>query len=120
VYRTDARRRGRLVIETAESERVPQAEVLGVLSAPVTDEGLSKRDFDEVERRLRGRDQRRMKACRREIGLMSPTPVREAVHLYAERHTANDLERIMGRSQKKDTTLDHLPATTKASVALER
>ena len=64
----------------------------------------------------------RTKACRRESGLASPAPVREAVHLYAERHTANDLDRIMGRSQKKDTTLDHLPAATvtKASVALER
>ena len=47
---------------------------------------------------------------------------RDAVHFYAERYTANDLERIMGRSQKKDTTLDHLPAATvtKASVELER
>ena len=33
---------------------------------------------------------------------------------------ANDLERIMGRSHKKDTTLDHLPAAMKTSVALER
>ena len=45
--------RGRLVIEAAESERVPQAEVLGVLRALVADEGLSKRDFDDLERRLR-------------------------------------------------------------------
>jgi hypothetical protein len=45
--------RGRLVIEAAESERVPQAEVLGVLGALVADEGLSKRDFDDLERRLR-------------------------------------------------------------------
>ena len=45
--------RGRLVIEVAESERVPQAEVLGVLGALVADEGLSKRDFDDLERRLR-------------------------------------------------------------------
>jgi len=44
---------GRLVIEAAESERVPQAEVLGVLSALVADEGLSKRDLDDLERRLR-------------------------------------------------------------------
>ena len=44
---------GRLVIEAAESERVPQAEVLGVLGALVADEGLSKRDFDDLERRLR-------------------------------------------------------------------
>jgi hypothetical protein len=45
--------RGRLVIEAAESERVPQAEVLGVLGALVADDGLSKRDFDDLERRLR-------------------------------------------------------------------
>lgn len=45
--------RGRLVIEAAESERVPQAKVLGVLGALVADEGLSKRDFDDLERRLR-------------------------------------------------------------------
>jgi len=45
--------RGRLVIEAAESDRVPQAEVLGVLGALVADEGLSKRDFDDLERRLR-------------------------------------------------------------------
>jgi hypothetical protein len=45
--------RGRLVIEAAKSERVPQAEVLGVLSALVADEGLSKRDLDDLERRLR-------------------------------------------------------------------
>jgi hypothetical protein len=44
---------GRLVIEAAESERVPQSEVLGVLGALVADEGLSKRDFDDLERRLR-------------------------------------------------------------------
>ena len=44
---------GRLVIEATESERVPQAEVLGVLGALVADEGLSKRDFDDLERRLR-------------------------------------------------------------------
>jgi Toxin SymE, type I toxin-antitoxin system len=44
---------GRLVIEAAESERVPQAEVLGVLGALVADEGLTKRDFDDLERRLR-------------------------------------------------------------------
>jgi conjugative relaxase-like TrwC/TraI family protein len=56
----------------------------------------------------------------REWSYVAGSRAREAVHLYAERHTANDLERIMGRSQKKDTTLDHLPAATKASVALER
>jgi hypothetical protein len=44
---------GRLVIEAAGSERVPQAEVLGVLGALVADAGLSKRDFDDLERRLR-------------------------------------------------------------------
>lgn len=46
---------GRLVIEAAESERVPQAEVLGMLSALVADEGLSKREFHDLERRLRRR-----------------------------------------------------------------
>jgi hypothetical protein len=46
---------GRLVIKAAESERVPQAEVLGVLGALVADDGLSKRDFDDLERRLRQR-----------------------------------------------------------------
>ena len=45
--------RRRLVIEAAESERVPQAEVLGVFSALVADEGLSERDFDDLQRRLR-------------------------------------------------------------------
>jgi len=57
----------------------------------------------------------------REWSYVAGSRAREAVHLYAERHTANDLERIMGRSQKKDTTLDHLPAATvtKASVTLE-
>ncbi len=43
---------GRLVIEAAKSERVPQAEVLGALGALVADEGLSKRDFDDLVRRL--------------------------------------------------------------------
>jgi conjugative relaxase-like TrwC/TraI family protein len=58
----------------------------------------------------------------REWSYVAGSRAREAVHLYAERHTANDLEHIMGRSQKKDTTLDHLPAATvtKTSVALER
>ena len=45
--------RGRLVIEAIESERVPQAEVLRVLGALVADEGLSKRDFDALVRRLK-------------------------------------------------------------------
>ncbi len=45
--------RGRLVIEAIESERVPQAEVLGVLGALVADEGLSKRNFDALVRRLK-------------------------------------------------------------------
>jgi hypothetical protein len=45
--------RGRLVIEAAESERVPQAEVIGTLGALVADEGLSMRDFRDLERRLR-------------------------------------------------------------------
>lgn len=45
--------RWRLVIEAAEFERVPQAKVLGTLGALVADDGLSKRDFDDLERRLR-------------------------------------------------------------------
>jgi Ti-type conjugative transfer relaxase TraA len=57
----------------------------------------------------------------REWSYVAGSRAREAVHLYAERHTAEDLERIMGRSQKKDTTLDYVPAAiTKTSVALER
>lgn len=58
----------------------------------------------------------------REWTYVAGSRAHEAVHLYAERHMANDLERIMGRSQKKDTTFDHLPAVamTKASMELER
>jgi Ti-type conjugative transfer relaxase TraA len=57
----------------------------------------------------------------REWSYVAGSRAREAVHLYTERHTADDLERIMGRSQKKDTTLDHLPEVrAKASVALDR
>jgi ATP-dependent exoDNAse (exonuclease V) alpha subunit len=57
----------------------------------------------------------------REWSYVAGSRAREAVHLYAERHTADDLERIMGRSQKKDTALDYLlAAVTKTSVALER
>jgi hypothetical protein len=55
---------------------------------------------------------------------MSPAVARDAVHLYAERSAANDLERIMGRSHKKDTALDYaLPpvaaAVRQSSVELE-
>jgi Ti-type conjugative transfer relaxase TraA len=49
----------------------------------------------------------------REWSYVAGSRAREAVHFYAERHTAADLERIMGRSQKKDTALDHLPAAAK-------
>jgi Ti-type conjugative transfer relaxase TraA len=56
----------------------------------------------------------------KEWSYVAGSRAREAVHLYAEQTTANDLERIMGRSQKKDTALDHLPAVTKTPVALER
>lgn len=56
----------------------------------------------------------------KEWSYVAGSRAREAVHLYAERNTANDLERIMGRSHKKDTTLDHLPSVAKTSVALER
>jgi Ti-type conjugative transfer relaxase TraA len=57
----------------------------------------------------------------REWSYVAGSRAREAVHLYAERSTADDLEQIMERSHKKDTVLDHLPAAvTKTSVALER
>lgn len=56
----------------------------------------------------------------KEWSYVASSRAREAVHLYAERNTANDLERIMGRSHKKDTTLDHLPIAAKAPIALER
>jgi Ti-type conjugative transfer relaxase TraA len=48
----------------------------------------------------------------REWSYVAGSRARDAVHLYAERSTANDLERIMGRSHKKDTALDHVPAAT--------
>jgi len=58
----------------------------------------------------------------REWSYVAGSRAREAVHLYAERSTANDLERIMGRSHKKDTALDHVPAAavvaTKTAVEL--
>jgi Ti-type conjugative transfer relaxase TraA len=60
----------------------------------------------------------------REWSYVAGSRAREAVHLYAERATAADLERIMGRSHKKDTALDYTPgaasAMTQAAVALER
>jgi hypothetical protein len=61
----------------------------------------------------------------REWSYVAGSRAREAVHLYAERSTANDLERIMNRSYKKDTALDYLPAVaapaaTRTPVALER
>jgi Ti-type conjugative transfer relaxase TraA len=57
----------------------------------------------------------------REWSYVAGSRAREAVHLYAERNTADDLVRIMERSHKKDTALDHLPAAvTKTSVTLER
>ena len=57
----------------------------------------------------------------REWSYVAGSRGREAVHLYAERNTADDLERIMERSHKKDTALDHLPAAvTKTSITLER
>jgi ATP-dependent exoDNAse (exonuclease V) alpha subunit len=59
----------------------------------------------------------------REWSYVAGSRAREAVHLYAERSTANDLERIMGRSHKKDTAIDHVPAAAvvarKTAVALE-
>jgi Ti-type conjugative transfer relaxase TraA len=54
----------------------------------------------------------------REWSYVAGSRAREAVHLYAERSTANDLERIMGRSHKKDTALDYAPPA--AAVAAVR
>ena len=48
----------------------------------------------------------------REWSYVAGSRAREAVHLYAERSTAADLERIMGRSHKKDTALDYTAART--------
>ena len=45
---------GRLAIEATELERVPQAEVLARI-ARVADEGLPKRDIDELVQRLKRR-----------------------------------------------------------------
>lgn len=57
----------------------------------------------------------------REWSYVAGSRAREAVHVYTDRHTAKDLEQIMGRSQKKDLALDHQPAPTKtADVGLER
>ncbi|HEX3914526.1 MAG TPA: MobF family relaxase [Steroidobacteraceae bacterium] len=57
----------------------------------------------------------------REWSYVAGSRAREAVHLYAERNTADDLARIMEHSHKKDTALDHLPATiNKTSVAMQR
>ncbi|HLH13508.1 MAG TPA: MobF family relaxase [Solirubrobacteraceae bacterium] len=61
----------------------------------------------------------------REWTYVAGSRAREAVHLYAERTTAEALERIMGRSHKKDTTLDYLPPSAAereraAAVALGR
>jgi hypothetical protein len=44
--------RGRLIIEAAESERIPQAEVLQSI-ARVSEGGLPKRELDTLVRRLR-------------------------------------------------------------------
>jgi Toxin SymE, type I toxin-antitoxin system len=43
---------GQLVIEAAEPERIPKAEVLETI-ARVSEGGLSKRELDDLERRLR-------------------------------------------------------------------
>jgi conjugative relaxase-like TrwC/TraI family protein len=57
----------------------------------------------------------------REWSYVAGSRAREAVHLYTERNTADDLERIMERSHKKDTALDHLPAAAKRTgVSMER
>jgi hypothetical protein len=65
----------------------------------------------------------------REWSYVAGSRARETVHLYAERTTAEDLERIMGRSHKKDTALDYAPSSPapasaqmsrERSVAVER
>jgi conjugative relaxase-like TrwC/TraI family protein len=57
----------------------------------------------------------------REWSYVAGSRAREAVHLYAERNIADDLARVMERSHKKDTALDHLPAAARrTSVALDR
>lgn len=65
----------------------------------------------------------------REWSYVAGSRAREAVHLYAEQTTAQDLEQIMGRSHKKDTALDYAPSVPAAPsmptvarelVALER
>jgi conjugative relaxase-like TrwC/TraI family protein len=57
----------------------------------------------------------------REWSYVAGSRAREAVHLYAERNTADDLVRIMERSHKKDTALDHLPAArAETSAEMER
>jgi hypothetical protein len=56
----------------------------------------------------------------REWSYVAGSRAREAVHLYAERATAEDLQRIMGRSHKKDTALDYAtpaPAMTKTACS---
>jgi ATP-dependent exoDNAse (exonuclease V) alpha subunit len=47
----------------------------------------------------------------REWSYVAGSRARDTVHLYAERHTADDLERIMGRSHKKDTALSYEPVS---------
>ena len=60
----------------------------------------------------------------REWSYVAGSRARESVHVYAERSTAHDLERIMGRSHKKDTALDYAPpvpaVVRQPSVGLER
>lgn len=46
---------GRLVIEAAEPERVPRAEALTTIARLVADDGLTKRDFHQLTRRLKRR-----------------------------------------------------------------
>jgi len=50
----------------------------------------------------------------REWSYVAGSRARDAVHLYADRGMANDLQQIMERSQKKDLALDHLPALRKS------
>jgi hypothetical protein len=49
---------GRLVIEAAEPERVPQTEALAKIATLVCEDGLAKHDFHEVMRFLKRRHRR--------------------------------------------------------------
>lgn len=49
----------------------------------------------------------------REWSYVATSRAREAVHIYTDRFTGNDLGRVMSRSTMKDTSLDHLEPNPK-------